>query len=137
MPLQSVFVVHVDNGLGGGHLTLNSVSGNAGRGQRSVDIGAQDGIGRAGVDSLTVDSGLGIALHLLRCSKYSTSAEFSVTLHDSKAFSHCMVRSGGPYYKSDTGSGWCNTMPQFGDVILQKVLSCDAGLTKGMCFSLH
>ena len=54
------------------------------RGQRSVDIGAQDGIGRAGVDSLTVDSGLGIALHLcppLQCSKYSTSAEFNVTLH--------------------------------------------------------
>ena len=30
MPQQSVFVVHVDNGLGGGHLTLNRVSGNAG-----------------------------------------------------------------------------------------------------------
>ena len=92
------------------------------------------------MDSLTVDSGLGIALHLcppLQCSKYSTSAEFSVTLHDSKAFSHCMARSGGPYYESDTGSGWCNTMPQFGDVRLQKILSCDAGLTKGMCFRLH
>ena len=62
--------MHVDNGLGLGHLTLNSVSGNAGA---AVSGHWSAGWDREGsrVDSLTVDSGLGIALHLcppLHCS---------------------------------------------------------------------
>ena len=59
--------MHVDNGLGGGHLTLNSEQciGQCGAGA-AVSGHWSAGWDREGsrVDSLTVDSGLGIALHL-------------------------------------------------------------------------